>query len=169
MSRVVWTPGAGTTEAAGTPNYSTAFERIWKYWKPSSEVGGGARSDPREDPSPGCAPVVRELFSKWVPTPHSLTLEHFLIIKLTWGFWERANFAYKGCHKFKPNKYNMYDFGEMTSALFRRPAHTLGGSLDIYLQIRKCEKPLEKAETLLKKHKLGCREEGVLPRRSDNA
>lgn len=63
----------------------------------------------------------------------------------------------------------MYDFGEMTSALFRRPAHTLGGSLDIYLQIRKCEKPLEKAEVLLKKHKLGCREEGVLPRRSDNA
>lgn len=53
----------------------------------------------------------------------------------------------------------MYDFGKMTTALFRRPAHTLGGSLDIYLQIRKCKKPLKKAE----KCKLGCREKGVLP------
>lgn len=57
----------------------------------------------------------------------------------------------------------------MTSALFRRPAHTLRGSLDVSLQIRKCKKPLKKAETLLKKYKLGCREEGVLPWRSDNA
>ena len=59
----------------------------------------------------------------------------------------------------------MYDFGKMTSALFRRPAHTLGGYLDIYLQIRKCKKPLKKAEKLLKKYKMGCREKGVLPRR----
>lgn len=62
------------------------------------------------------------------------------------------------------NKYNMYDFGKMTSALFRRPAHTLGGSLDVYLQIRKCKKPLKKAEKLLKKYKDGVqRERRVAP------
>lgn len=66
---------------------------------------------------------MTEVFSKYMTTPHSHTLECFLIVKFTWGFWETGNFACKRCHKFISNKYNRYDFGK--NDIFAQNGHWL--------------------------------------------